>query len=183
MGNKEEIKLAVNDFRLLNEALVNVGTLGWVVNKLSLSMLCLLEESLANALVYNNQSNLGWLSGSLGRVCLFSRFVEQSVFLSNDFVELLKLVVNDLLTHGVTDTITVDEDVLWHLAIELFVAVKGALEVIREHGRRNNFLPFLWLGACLGIVLAHEWVISSTEANGGLLALVTDIDTNKHGLV
>jgi len=33
VGNKEEVELAVNYFTLLNEALIDVGALGWVVDE------------------------------------------------------------------------------------------------------------------------------------------------------
>ena len=58
MGNKEKVKLSVNDFRLLNETLVNVGTLGRIVDELLTVVHSLLEESLANSLVHNHESNL-----------------------------------------------------------------------------------------------------------------------------
>lgn len=54
--NKEEIKFAVNNFTLLNETLVHICTLRRIVNEgLVLLVLCLLEETLAHALIYNNQ--------------------------------------------------------------------------------------------------------------------------------
>ena len=59
MGNKEEVELAVYDLTLLNEALIDVGALGWVVDEgLSGTGLGLLEESLTDTFVYNDQGDL-----------------------------------------------------------------------------------------------------------------------------
>lgn len=59
MRYKEEIELAILDFRLLDKAGVDVGTLRWVLDEL-IALLCLslLEESLTDPLVHNDQSDL-----------------------------------------------------------------------------------------------------------------------------
>lgn len=108
--HKEEIKLAIDDLRLLNEACVDVGTLRRVVNEvLSIVTSRLLEESLTHSLVHNDQSDVGVLLGGRLRVA--------SVLHRDDAVELLELLVNDLLAHGVTHTVTIDEDVAGQLSI------------------------------------------------------------------
>ena len=61
MGDKEEIKLAVNYFRLLNESLIDVGTLGRVIDELLAVVHGLLEESLTNSLVYDDKRDF-WRS-------------------------------------------------------------------------------------------------------------------------
>ena len=59
MRNEEEIKSAVYYFTLLNETLVNVSSLRWVIDKgLASTALSLLEESLTYSLVNDNQGNL-----------------------------------------------------------------------------------------------------------------------------
>ena len=119
--HKEEIELAVNDFGLLNEASVDVGTLRRVVDEvLPVVAWCLLEESLANALVHDDESDLGEGLGKLA-VSVFT------VLHSADAVELLELLVDDLLAHGIADTITVDEDVGGHGAVvEVSVGLERA---------------------------------------------------------
>ena len=53
--HKEEVKLSVNNFRLLNKSCVNIGSLWWVHNRVgSIWMWRLLEESLTNSLVDND---------------------------------------------------------------------------------------------------------------------------------
>ena len=60
MWHEEEIELAFNDFRLLNEASINIGALRRVVDEVpAVVALRLLEESLAHALINDDQSDLG----------------------------------------------------------------------------------------------------------------------------
>jgi len=184
VGHQEEIELTIDHFRLLHKALVHICALGRVVDEcLPVVLGRMLEETLTNALVHNDQSNLrGFLLlGLLGAV--FSSLLVQSVFLLNDLVKLLHLEVNDLLAHGVADTITVNENVARHLAVEVAVTLESALEVVRQHSRRNNFLTFLRLRSCLRVVLAHVRVVGGTEANRALPALVTHVNTYQHSLV
>jgi len=57
--HEEEVKLAVDDLRLLNKASVNVGTLGRVVDEvLAVVTWRLLEESLTDTLVDNDEGDL-----------------------------------------------------------------------------------------------------------------------------
>ena len=59
MRDKEEVKLAIDDFRLLDEAIIDVGTLGRVVDVvLAVVLLSLLEESLTDTLVHDDQRDL-----------------------------------------------------------------------------------------------------------------------------
>jgi hypothetical protein len=52
---EEEIEAAIYHLALLNETLIDVGTLWWVVNeRLILGILCLLEETLTHAFVHDN---------------------------------------------------------------------------------------------------------------------------------
>jgi len=88
-----------------------------------------------------------------------------------------------LLAHGVSNTITIDENVAGHGVVELAVGRKRALEVVRKNRRRNNFLALNWLGAGLSVVLAHVGVIGGAEANSGLFSFVAHIDTDEHGLL
>ena len=88
--NQEEIELAVNNFRLFNETLVDVGTLRWVLNVV---VVCHVEESLSHSLVNNDQSVL-WKNGFLD---FFS--VYKGVFLGDNLVQLFKFMSDNLLSH------------------------------------------------------------------------------------
>ena len=64
MRNQEEVEFAIDNFWLLYKAIVDVSTLWWVVNEiLTASMLRLLEESLADSLINDDQSDLRSLLG------------------------------------------------------------------------------------------------------------------------
>ena len=124
MWHEEEIELAFNDFRLLNEASINIGALRRVVDEVpAVVALRLLEESLAHALVNDDQSDLGQL---LSRVVFIS-----SVLDAHDAVKLSQLLINDLLAHGVTDTVTVDKDMPGQGAVvELTIGGERSGEVV-----------------------------------------------------
>lgn len=180
VGHEEEVKLTINDFGLLDEAIIDVGTLWRVVDVvLAVVLLSLLEEPLANTLVHNNQSDLRrTLLLFFGDVVL-----ADSVLKCHNLVELGEFLVNDLLAHAVTDTITVDENVLWHLTVEVPVALEGTLEVVREDGGRDDLLSLDWLWGSLCVVLAEVGVVSCAEANCGLLTLMANINSDQHGLI
>ena len=62
--NQEEVEFAIDYFWLLYKAIIDVGTLWWVINEiLTASMLRLLEESLADSLINDDQSDLRSLLG------------------------------------------------------------------------------------------------------------------------
>jgi hypothetical protein len=111
MRNEEEIEFAVNNFRLFNESLIQIGSLGWVENL----MADLFEESLSDSLVDNNQSDLR------KRLLLASGL---SILVSHDLLELLEFKLNDLLSHGITNTISVDENVVGKLtSVEILIGI------------------------------------------------------------
>lgn len=180
VGHEEEVELTVDDFGLLYEAIINIGTLRRVVDVvLAIVLLSLLEEPLANTLVHDDQSDLR----SLLLLLFFNVVLADSVLKSHNLVELGEFLVNDLLAHAVTDTITVDENVLWHLTVEVPVALEGTLEVVGQDGGRDDLLSLDWLWTGLCIVLAEVGVVSGTEANSALLTLMADINSDQHGLI
>jgi hypothetical protein len=85
---EEEIECAIDYFGLLHESAVNVGTLRRVAN----SSICTghLEKSLSHSLVNDDESVLG--------VFLILVLIE-TIFLKDNFLKLLKLVINNLLSH------------------------------------------------------------------------------------
>ncbi len=92
MRYQEEVELAINHLGLLDEALVNVGALRRVIDESLAVLVGLLEEALAYALINNDECYL-W------RIVFALLAVIEAVLLLNDFVQLLELKVNDLLTH------------------------------------------------------------------------------------
>ena len=62
MRDQEEVELTVDNFSLLNEALVNICTSRWVANSIAI----VAEESGTYAFVNNNKSNLRSLNSMFG---------------------------------------------------------------------------------------------------------------------
>ena len=118
-----------------------------------------MEEALAYTFVDDDQSHLRW-------VVLTFLTVEEAVLLLNDLVQLLKLKINDLLTHGITNSITVDENVVGHFTrIEFTVALERSHEIVRQNSGGNNLLTFLRLRRSLCVVLAHVSVVGGAKTN------------------
>ena len=115
MWSQEEVEFSINDLALLNKALINKSTLRWVEN---FRMALFLKESLTNTLVNEDQ-------GDLRVLCFFP------VNLCNDLLQLLQLVMDNLLAHRVTDTVSVYKDMVWHVSVvELPVRLKSTVEVV-----------------------------------------------------
>lgn len=165
--SQEEVELSVNYLRLLDEASVDVSAL-WRVEDLSLSLF--LEEPLANSLVNENKCNV--------RVLVFT------VNFLDDLLQLVQLVMNDLRAHRVTDTVSVDKNVVGHVTIVVvLVCFESVYEVVKQNLLGDDFFAFDFLRAGLREVLAHVRVVRGTEANDGLLTLVTDIDSHEHSFL
>ena len=87
MRHQEEVECAIDYLRLLDKAIVDVGSL-WRVGDSSWSSH--LEEPLSYSFV-NNDEGVLWKSLLLAAI--------EAVFLLNDLVKLLKLVADDLSSH------------------------------------------------------------------------------------
>ena len=170
MRHQEEIEASILNSGLLNKALIDIGTLRRVGN---LGILAGLEESLSNTLVDNDQ-------GMLWKLSLWD---VTTIFCNNNLVKLLKLVADDLGSHGVSDTISIDENVIWkRTVVVVSESLESTLEVFLKYTRADDLLALLALGTCLGVVLAHVLIISCAESNDALFTFMTNIDSNKHGL-
>ena len=125
------------------------------------------EEPLSDPLVDDNKSHL-WNHLSL------------VVDLSEDVLELGDLNTDDLVPHGVSHTISVDDVVGWQIA--LVVGGEGVDSFLEGllHLALDNLLALL-LDEELRVVLAHLFVDGAGEAHDGVGSRVTDIDSNEHG--
>jgi hypothetical protein len=85
MRNQEEIERSIDNFRLLNKAVINIGSLWRIGN----GGLTLLEESLSNTLVDNDQRMFwkGWI------ICL------EAILLLDYLGQLLQLMADNLSSH------------------------------------------------------------------------------------
>ena len=107
---------------MLDEALVNVCAL-WRIRDASVGTH--LEESLSHSFVHDNQ-------GVLRQDWLF-RWVK-AILLLHDLFELFKLMTDNLSSHGVSDSVSVDEDVIWQLSLVVISeCLEGTLEVLLKH--------------------------------------------------
>ena len=78
---------------------------------------------MTDTLVHNDE-------GDIGRG-LRRRIIITAILHLNNPVQLFKLLVNDLLSHGVTNAISVDEDMARHSSIvEVTVGLETAREVV-----------------------------------------------------
>ena len=101
--------------------MINIGSLRWIED-LSLSIAGtagLLKESLTHTFVDNDECDFGkWKAFSL-----------RVVLVCENHLKLVELKLYDLFTHGITNTITIDEDVVWQLSL---VIVAVGLECTTE---------------------------------------------------
>lgn len=172
MWNQEEVEGAVDDFRLLNEPIVDVSPLRRVGDR-RIGARTNLEEPLPHPLVHDDERMLRQLRRLLWSV--------KGVLLLNDLVELFQFMVDDLGPHRVTDTVPVDEDVVGQLALVVVPeGLEGTLEVALEHSRADDLLTFLTLRTCLGVVFAHVLIVSGAEPDDALLAFMANVDADQH---
>ena len=91
-------------------------------------------------------------------------------------------MINDLLSHWIANTITIDEDVIGKGAIMITEGLESTLEVSLKNTRADDFLSFLTLRASLCVIFTHMLIIGSTESNDTLLSFMTYVNTHKHSL-
>ena len=172
MWNQEKVELTIDNFWLFNKALINISTLGWIVNESLSVLICrLLEKSLSDSLVHDDQGNF-W------RVISTLSTIEKAVLFLNDLVKLFKLKIDNLLTHWVSNSITVDKNVIWHFTgIKITIALEWSHKIIRQYCWGNDFLTFLRLWRCLSIVFTHVSIIGCTKADSTLFTFMANINS------
>lgn len=89
MRHEEEVKSAINNLCLLDESVINIGSLGRVENLSSVRLSLLLKESLSHTLVDDDECDVR--KGNAFRLGV--------VLVSEDLLELIELVLDDLLSH------------------------------------------------------------------------------------
>lgn len=82
-------------------------------------MLILKEEPLSDPLVHNDHSDARLLLGHV-------------VGLSYGLAQLIDFLLKHLASHGITNTVTVYDEVLWIVTMSLLEAPKGSLDSILE---------------------------------------------------
>jgi hypothetical protein len=87
--HEEEVKSAINNLCLLDESVINIGSLGRVENLSGVRLSLLLKESLSHTLVDDDECDVR--KGNAFRL--------RVVLVSEDLLELIELVLDDLLSH------------------------------------------------------------------------------------
>jgi hypothetical protein len=87
--HEEEVKSAINNLCLLDESVINIGSLGRVENLSTVRLSLLLKESLSHTLVDDDECDVR--KGNAFRLGV--------VLVSEDLLELIELVLDDLLSH------------------------------------------------------------------------------------
>jgi hypothetical protein len=87
--HEEEVESAINNLCLLDESVINIGSLGRVENLSSVRLSLLLKESLSHTLVDDDECDVR--KGNAFRLGV--------VLVSEDLLELIELVLDDLLSH------------------------------------------------------------------------------------
>lgn len=164
--NEEKVEFAIDNLRLFNEALINISARRWIQYLRS----SFFEESLSDSFVHDNKGDLR------SSLVVFSL---KPIFISNYLFELFKFIINDLLPHWVTDSISVDEDVIRQLPfVKISISSESAWKILLEDIWRNNFLSFLSLRTSLCVVLAKMRIICGNKSYDWLLSFVANINAN-----
>jgi hypothetical protein len=86
-----------------------------------------------------------------------------------------------LISHGIADTITVDDEVGRLSALVVVLEAMNGFADKLLHLVFDNFLA-LGLDYVLRVILRHLFVSGSSKSDYRLSTSVTDIDTNEHSL-
>lgn len=187
MWHKEKVKCTIYNFGLFNKSVVYIGTL-WRISDSSISPMSTfltthLEESLSHSFVDNYQGYFGHLNFCDAIFLLFF-FICKRVLLCYNLVELFQLMLDDLLSHRVANSISVNKDVVRQVPLIMVTeSTERILEVLLQHWGRDDLLTFLALRTCLSVIFTHMLIIGSTEAYDRLFTFVTNINTDKHSLL
>lgn len=131
------------------------------------SFFCDHEHSLIDSFVNNNKSNR-W------NAQLVIRILE-------NLLELRDLFFNNFISHSFSNTVSVNDDLVWKLIVSSLVAIKSLL-----HGLikllLNNFFT-LALQDDVRIVLSKKIVSGSCEPNNRLSTSMADVNSNYHHLI
>ena len=124
------------------------------------------KESLSDPLIDDNHRNEGLRLGLV-------------VGLIDGLAQLSDFLLEDLPSHCITDTISVDEEVLRIISVVVIKTSESTFDAVLQLAVDD--LPTLWLNDALRVVLTATFVDSGTETDNGVRACMTDVNANKHG--
>lgn len=135
---------------ILNYLGVNESPAGWVVKP---ALAVLNEEPLCDPLVHNDDSDVGLLLGEV-------------VGLIDGLSKLLDFCLKNLPAHGITNTVSVDNEMLRVVSMSLYEAAKSSLHGLLE--LLGDDLLTLALQDPLRVVLTSLLVDTGAEPDNGL---------------
>jgi len=162
--SEEKVELFAFRTLVFNQTFVNDAT-AWRVLESTLRISN--KEALWNSLVDNNDTYFRLLS------CLVVQLVDSS-FKLRDFSG------ENLVTLGITDSISEDDEGCWEFTFVILCESRDRFFNQLLHVVLNNLLTFL-LNQVSAVVLAHFLVDACREANNWLRTWVTNVNTNQHG--
>jgi hypothetical protein len=134
---------------MFNKCLINISALWWIVDVVATS----LKESLSNSLVNYDQSDVWHLLHALLTT------INAILFDTNSFKS-LKFCFNDSFSHGVTNTISVNEDMFWESTIVVVsISLERACKILIQGLTVYNFFALLLLRIGLSVEFTHKWII------------------------
>jgi len=100
----------------------------------------------------------------------------------DNFSELRNFLLENLLSHGITNTVSVDDEVVWVELLGVLVGVRVESGLKSSSKLLVDDLLSSSLDNLVGEVLTHLLVDGGTESDNGVLTLMADIDTNEHSV-
>lgn len=163
LGHQVEIILDVRVI-ILHDLVVNQAPRRWVLNG---SIFTLNKEPLSDSLVDDDNSDVRLLLGEV-------------VGLMDSLSDLSDLLLEDLSSHGITNTISVDNEVIREISMALSKATHCSLKSLLK--LLVDYLLASLLTDLLRIVLTQLLVDRSTETDNRSGSRVADVHTNQHGV-
>ncbi len=159
LGNKIEVKLLVWVF-IFNNLFINYTSRWWIYKPI---IIIINKESLIDSFIHNYDSNVG----------LLARFV---ILLENGFFKLWYFLLDYLLSHRISDTISEKYQMFRELIIVILskwikCLFKNVFKLPINYFLTSSLVYFL------RVVMTHFFVYWCTEANYWVLTCVADINS------
>lgn len=165
LRDQEEVETLIGVL-ILDKLGVNDTSRWWILHCLSVSALD--EHPLVDSLVHDDESDL--------------RRVHLVVERLDSFLELLYLFVNDLRELSFTNSVSVDDDLVWQRSIVLGRETSESVLHALVEVLSDEFLA-LWLDDDVTVGTCALSVVGGDETNDGLLSSVTDINSDDHNVL
>ena len=161
-----EIKFLISLFISHHKSTINDAPT-WRISELPLGIFH--KESLIDSFVHNNE-------------CDLRQLVYDSVRFGDSFLKLWDFPVKDLLSLGITNSISVYDEIGWKHAFVILLTLEGVDSTLEGllHLSLNYLLAF-FLNQILAVVLTHTLVDGSSKTHNRFWSCMANIDSNEHG--